>query len=564
MELIDLQKKLKKHKLDAFIVTRNNMFLGQDIREDENIIHQLTGFSGSAGTLLIMPEKNILFVDGRYELQAPQEVNLEVIDVICTKNISFENWIKENLSEKNIGYNPWAHSVKWLKHFSHINLVADTTFIPLQISAEPTKIFEHEIKFCGKSREEKISLITEYLKNNNLNACFLGSADNISWLLNLRSDALPTSPVFRCMALIDENTQVKIFSDNIDASDLPSEINIFPFSELHKHLKKLKNQRLGYVPASTSVGFISFAESYQIKTITMPDICSLAKAIKNEQELICIRNAHIRDGIAVCKFLYWLENNWQEKTELDIVDKLHKFRNKQKNYFSESFDTIAAVGSNGAIVHYSPSDKTNKKLEKGNLLLLDSGAQYFDGTTDITRTIAIDTPTKEMCNDFTLVLKGHISLSKSIFPNKTSGKQLDVLARQFLWQEGKNYNHGTGHGVGCFLNVHEGPHSISTSNTHCGLEKGMITSIEPGFYLTDKYGIRIENLVEICCSKYPEFLCFKNLTLVPIDKKLINKYLLTDEEKEWLDNYHQEVWKKISPHLTPNEKKWLYEACSAL
>jgi len=564
MELSNLQKKLKKHKLDAFIIPRNNMFLGQDIREDENIIYQLTGFSGSAGTLLIMPEKNILFVDGRYELQAPQEVNSEIIEVICTKNISFENWIKANLSEKNIGYNPWAHSIKWLKHFSHMHLTADTTFIPLLLSSETTTVFEYQIEFCGKTREEKITLITEYLKNNNLNVCFLGSADNISWLLNLRSDALATSPIFRCMALIDENAKITIFSDNVNTENLPSEISISSFSELHKHLKKLKGQQLSYIPNSTPAGFISFAETYQIKTFAMPDICSLAKAIKNERELIGTRNAHTRDGVALCKFLYWLENNWQNKTELDIVKKLHSIRNKQKNYFSESFDTIAAFGCNGAIVHYSPSEKTNKTLEKGNLLLLDSGAQYLDGTTDVTRTIAIGTPTKEMCDDFTLVLKGHINLNKCIFPNKTTGKQLDILARQFLWQEGKNYNHGTGHGVGCFLNVHEGPLSISASNTHCSLEIGMITSVEPGFYLENKYGIRIENLVEICKSEYPEFLCFKNLTLVPIDKRLINKYLLTDEETEWLNNYHQEVWKQISPHLTSEEKEWLNEACSVL
>ena len=564
MELSNLQKKLKKHKLDAFIVPRNNMFLGQDIREDENIIHQLTGFSGSAGTLLIMPDKNILFVDGRYELQAPQEVDTKITDVVCTKNISFEKWIKENLSEKTIGYNPWAHSVKWLKHFSHINLTPNTTFIPLLLSSEPTTVFEHQIEFCGKSREEKISLITEYLKDNNLNACFLASADNISWLLNLRSNALPTSPVFRCMAIIDEHSQITIFSDNINIEKLPSEISIFSFSELHKHLKKLKDKQLGYIPISTPAGFISFSEMYHIKTQTMPDICSLAKAVKNEQELTGIRNAHIRDGVALCKFLYWLEHNWQNKTELDIVKKLHDFRSKQNNYFSESFDTISAFGSNGAIIHYSPSTKTNKKLEKGNLLLLDSGAQYFDGTTDVTRTIAIGSPNKEMCDNFTLVLKGHINLNKSIFPNKTTGKQLDILARQFLWQEGKNYNHGTGHGVGHFLNVHEGPHSISTSNTHYSLEAGMITSIEPGFYLADKYGIRIENLVEICKSEYPEFLCFKNLTLAPIDKRLINKYLLTDEETEWLNKYHQEVWNQISPHLTYEEKEWLSEACSEL
>jgi len=294
-----------------------------------------------------------------------------------------------------------------------------------------------------------------------------------------------------------------------------------------------------------------------------PDFCQLQKAIKNSCELNGIRQAHIRDGVAVCKFLYWLEHNWQGKTELDIVDKLHSFRAKQENFVSESFATIAAYGSNGAIVHYSPTAKTNKKLTGGNLLLLDSGAQYTDGTTDITRTITLGDITPAMSEDFTLVLKAHIHLSSAVFPERTIGAKLDTLAREVLWQEGKTYNHGTGHGVGCFLNVHEGPQYISAW-CHVPFSAGQVTSIEPGYYLEGEYGIRIENLAEIIPAQYAGYLQFKNLTLVPIDSRAINKYLMTDEELAWLNQYHQEVFSQISPYLSADEKNWLEEACAPL
>ena len=302
----------------------------------------------------------------------------------------------------------------------------------------------------------------------------------------------------------------------------------------------------------------------EIEIIPQIDYCQELKATKNQTELTGIRQAHLRDGVAVTKFLCWLDKNWQGKTELDIVERLHQFRAKGELFFSESFTTIAAGGANGAIVHYHPTTKTNAPLSKDSLLLLDSGAQYLDGTTDVTRTIALGNPNQQMAEDFTLVLKSHIALNTAHFPLGTTGHELDAIARAPLWISGQDYNHGTGHGVGCFLNVHEGPQRISHKGNDYPLQAQMITSIEPGIYKEGQYGIRIENLVEIVPAATAGYLQFANLTLIPIDKRLINKYLLSEDEINWLNDYHQRVEQALSPHLSPAEKQWLQEACSPL
>ena len=565
MTLNDLQKKLKKFKLDGFLVSHNNFFINQDIRADENIIQYLTGFSGSAGTLLIrpLPEKNILFVDGRYELQAPQQTNSKEVEVICTKDISLIDWINLHFAHKTLGYNDWCWSINELEHLTTPKLKGDITFLPAAMTEETGRIFEHDLSYCGISREEKISHIAAYLTQNNLQGYFISAADSVSWLLNLRSDLLPETPIFRAYALIDEKCHVWIFTNNANLQNPPVKLTILPLEQLPFRLKKFKNKNLGCDFNTTPVAIMALAKQMNIRLINQPDDCQQQKSIKNECELKGIRQAHIRDGIAICKFLYWLEQNWHNKTELDIVAKLHEYRAKQKNYVSESFSTIAAAGANGAIVHYVPTSNTNTPLTANTLLLIDSGAQYYDGTTDITRTIALGHISPQMSDDFTLVLKSHIALSSAVFPLNTTGDKLDTIARLPFWKEGKTYHHGTGHGVGCFLNVHEGPTFISPSCRQ-PLKAGQITSIEPGLYLENKYGIRIENLVEVTPAAQQGFLQFKNLTLVPIDLRALNKYLLSEDEISWLNNYHQQVYKTIAPHLTPDEKNWLKQACSPL
>ncbi len=564
MELKNIQKQLAKHKLDGFWLTRGNLFIGQDVLPEENLIHQLTGFTGSAGNLLIMPDKCLLFVDGRYALQAPQQVNQNEVEVICTVNHSFNSWLRDNCANKKIGYNPWCCSIQEILNLNGPQMTAVESFLPYKQATKQANIFDHEIIFCGQSREEKISQIAAELQQHDLHAGLFTAADSVSWLLNLRSDALPDTPVFRGIVLLDTERHVWIFADNCDTTRLPSNLKILPLSELEKRLKKFKKQNIGIDFSTTPTAIYNLMQENNIHICRMKDICQKYKAIKNPCEQQGFIEAHIRDGAAVCKFLYWLEHHKHDLDELSIVKKLHDFRAKNKNYVSESFETIAAFGSNGAIVHYTPTETTNKKLENGNMLLLDSGAQYLDGTTDITRTIAVGNVSPQMIDDFTLVLKGNIALSQTIFPTGTGGCHLDAIARRPLWLEGKNYNHGTGHGVGYFLNVHEGPHSISQNSQSAKLQAGMITSIEPGFYLENNYGIRIENLALVIPSEYENFLKFKILTLVPIDKRLINEYLLSDGERNWLNTYHKEVFSQISPLLNAAEKDWLQEACSPI
>ncbi len=563
MTLSDLQKKLKKAKFDAFLVSRDNVFIGQDIRDDENLIRHLTGFSGSAGVLLIRPEKSFLFVDGRYELQAPQQVDRAQVEVVCTNKISLADWLKENLAGQKIGYNPWCWSIHDILRFDGVEMKADSEFLPFLLSGHKAKLYEHQKEYCGDVREEKVAKMAKFIQEKHLQAYFISAADSVSWLLNLRSDALPETPVFRAVALVDARCHVWIFTDNVDMKGIGAKLNIFPLSEIPARLKKFKKQVVGCDFGTTATAVMEAAENYNVKLVSVEDFCQEQKAVKNECELRGIRNAHVRDGVAVCRFLFWLKDHWQGKTELDVVKKLHEFRAAQDFFVSESFATIAASGPHGAIVHYAPTTKTNRVLDDNSLLLLDSGGQYYDGTTDITRTIALGTVSPAMSEDFTLVLKAHIALSSAVFPKKTSGARLDALARQVLWREGKNYNHGTGHGVGCFLNVHEGPQYISAACRETFV-CGQVTSIEPGYYLENNYGVRIENLAEVVDSPYQDFLMFSPLTLVPIDKNAINKYLLSEEEIKWLDDYHQKVFEKISPFLNSAEKEWLSEACAPL
>lgn len=571
MKIEDLQLSLKKHKLDFYIVTRNNQFLGQDVLEEENKILELTNFSGSAGNLLVTPNKAYLFVDGRYELQAAQEVNSHTISISGQGDILLK-WLKDN-TDKNqkytLGFNPWCMSLEDVKNMtsavSHIKFIEDkNNLTQTLLSSKTANVFDHPIEFSGISREEKTSLITSFLNQNNLDAVFINAADSVSWLLNLRSVCLPDTPIIRAMAIVDKNANVSILGDNLDLSALSEDINIIPLNQLEKILSQYKKQTFGIDNLRTPHKILSLLNEYKIEVKCSIDPCQIFKAVKNPIELQGIANAHHRDGIALCKFFHWLDKQWFGKTELDIVDKLHSFRQSGEYFFSNSFETIAGFGSNGAIVHYIPKENTDLELKPSSLLLLDSGAQYLDGTTDVTRTIAIGLPTSEMIDNFSTVLKAHIALALSIFPKGTTGQSLDILSRSHLWQLGKDYNHGTGHGVGCFLNVHEGPLGISSRGTKYILEAGMITSIEPGYYQAGDYGIRIENLVEIVQSEYKNMLKFSTLTLAPIDKRLINKYLLNTREIEWLNNYHQNVYDKIENYLETDEKTWLKNACSPL
>ena len=502
MKLADLQKKLKPAKLDGYLVTRNNMFLNQDVRNDENLLRLLTGFTGSDGSLLILRDKAILFVDGRYELQAPRETDSREVEVFCTKDCSFHRWLAQNtqdLTRFRLGINPWCltQTEKEALSVNCISVSAVPDFLPPMLSADAANVFEHKLEFAGESAAEKIGRLCNALLREKADAAFFSLADDVSWLFNLRSDALPETPILRAMALVEKNGKAWLFGNNLNTGNLKLDYPLLALSEIPAVLRRFKKKKIMLDPDANAAALLEILKTNQTDIISAPDKIQQFKAVKNPVELAGIRRAHLRDGVAVTKFLCWLDANRQGKTELDIVEKLHAFRAKGDNYFSESFATIAASGPNGAVVHYHPDSHSNRRLDDNSLLLLDSGAQYEDGTTDVTRTVALGVPSREMAENFTLVLKAHIALSSAVFPTHTPGGALDVLARAPLWNAGKDYNHGTGHGVGCFLNVHEGPQRISRSNGAYPLAAGMITSVEPGYYEENRYGIRIENLVEI-------------------------------------------------------------------
>lgn len=575
MTLEELQAKLKKRKIDAYIVTRNNMFLGQDVLEEENRLFGLTGFSGSAGTLIVLQDKAVLLVDGRYELQAPRQVDAAKVDVVCGFRV--EQCLSDRLSRRKsarVAFNAWtcsyAQAEAWRRALPDFQFIADNSEIfDNNLNRKNCRVFEHKIEFSGTDRMEKLSWLAGKMKICGLDGWFITLADSVSWLLNIRSNCLPDTPLVRAYALVDKNLSVCLFGDNLDFDfRLPGNIRLLSTADIPQILKKFKNRGIGVSAEDAPCRLTDLMAAAKVRCRFEADPCLAEKAIKNPVEIGGIIKAHLRDGVALTKFLYWLDTKAAAKTELDIVQKLHDFRAAGQNFFSESFGTIAAFGSNGAIVHYQPDAETNAELRDGSLLLLDSGAQYFDGTTDVTRTVAVGIPSAEMTENFTLVLKSHIALASAVFPAGTSGAQLDAIARDPLWRNQKDFNHGTGHGVGCFLNVHEGPQSISRNHGYYPLQPGMVVSIEPGYYLAGQYGIRIENLAltESCPeTENGEAFCrFKILTLAPVDKRLVNKYLMSSGEISWLNQYHETVFRQLSPFMDEDEKIWLKDACSPL
>ena len=563
MKITEIREKLKTAGMDAYVVSYGNRFLGQDVLPEEHKLKALCGFSGSAGIAVVTLNEAFLFVDGRYELQARAETKSEEITVI-DEMPRFKS-VCDLLQQKNIsavGYDAWCHSVAEMEYLRR--RYREMRFIDIGDLLNINKFrtitaYNRDIRFTGMSSTDKITSVTEVLQDYQADAFLFTSADSVSWLLNLYARDLPYSPIVRAYALVSKQGEVELFAD-----DLQGAMNSKNWEQFATVLAQMENTCIMFDAHSTPEK-IKMLIGDKVKLIKTKDICALFKAEKNPAELQGMINCHIRDGVALVKLLSWLDKNWYGLKELDVVKKLHEIRTAQENFFSESFATIAGSGSNGAIVHYQPDAEHNSPLQENTLLLLDSGGQYFDGTTDVTRTVAIGQPTTEMISDFTNVLKAHIALARMRFPQDTPGIKLDVVARSMLWQTGQDYKHGTGHGVACFGNVHEGPISISAGGSDYGFKTNMITSNEPGLYKEGKYGIRIENLQYTVQSEIADgFLEFRYLTKVPIDKKLIDKYLLTEGERAWLDKYHENVYNSLAPYLNEIEKVWLKDACSPL
>ncbi|MDB2414347.1 aminopeptidase P family protein [Rickettsiales bacterium] len=561
-----LKEQLIKQNLDGFVIPSNDAFQSEFTPAHDRRLEYITGFSGSYGVCVILKDKAALFTDGRYVLQAKDEVSKD-FKIYNVAQLKPYEWVEKNLkSSQFLGIDPWLHSVSNMELYKkgnyNLTMVAQNPVDQIW-NNRPAKIISpiepHPMEHAGQYSADKLKNICSALENRNIDASVITSPDSICWLLNIRGKDLPCTPFILSYAILYQDGIIDLFTESERINDkiekfMGDGVNILPPEELKNQLGKLRKKTVLLDPANAPYAIY---EQCSGKVVLSEDLCLLPKACKNDVEIDGAITAHIRDGIALTKFLYWIDNEPVETLdELTASNKLLEFRKMNPEFIEPSFETIAGFGSNGAIVHYRVTAKSNKKFSDNGLFLVDSGGQYKDGTTDVTRTIAIGSPTDEQKHNFTLVLKGHIALSRAVFPEGTTGHQLDVLARQFLWREGLDYDHGTGHGVGSYLSVHEGPQRISKFPNNVPLSVGMIISNEPGYYKAGEYGIRIENLIYVDQFKKGIFR-FKNLTMAPIDIKLIDISLLTNDEKDWLNNYHQQISKIFSPSLEEYEQKWL-------
>ena len=556
--IFKLRDKFKEFNIDGYIIPKNDEFFSEHSQKDRLKI--ISNFSGSAGFAIILKKKNYLFVDGRYTIQAEIESGKEfrvtnlnkIINCKLFKNLTLgldpKLFTPNQINKFFLKYN----KIKEIK----TNLI-DHIFNNYQIKSKP--FFSLSKKIVGESHLVKINKITAFIKKKRSNYLFITAPENVAWLLNIRGNDNPNSPIPNCRLIIDTNKKIFLICEKIKAKNLIKEkkikkINLVSPKDFELLIKRLKKNKIIIDSKTCSLFHNNIVKKRHTISSTVDPIY-LMKSIKNKVEINNMINSHILDGVALTKFLYWIKNKNKKKiTEYQAQLKLENFRKKNKNYLYPSFNTIAGAGKNGAIVHYKADKNNSKKLTKNDIFLCDSGGQYRYGTTDVTRTICFSKPKKYIKEIFTKVLKGHISIATANLNNKFNGKLLDPLARKYLVKSKLNYDHGTGHGVGFYLNVHEGPQSISKFNT-TKFQEGMILSNEPGFYKKNSFGIRIENLVYI--KKINKKLLFENLTLAPIEKELVNYKNLVKKEKDYLFNYHLNVYLKLSPFLKKGEKKWL-------
>lgn len=576
-----------KPNIQAFIIPSTDPHLSEYVAPHWKSREWISGFTGSAGTVVITEKKAGLWTDSRYFLQAAEQLQGSGIDLykeMLPETPSITKFLSDELQPgKSVGIDGKMFSVEQVE-----SMQAELSAKNIQIVFCPDPMdelwenrppmpespaFVYDIKYAGKSCSEKIAAIRTELKKKSAESVMLSALDEIAWTLNLRGNDVHCNPVVVSYLLITEKKAVLFIAPEKVTEEVRNyleeqQIEIQNYSDTEIYLSDLNSSSILMNPAKTNYSVFSSVNP-QCRIIRGEAPVALLKAIRNEQEIKGIHAAMQRDGVALVKFLRWLESAVPSgtETELSIDRKLHAFRATQDLYVGESFDTIAGYKEHGAIVHYSATEESNATLHPKGFLLLDSGAQYLDGTTDITRTIALGELTIEEKTDYTLVLKGHIALAMAVFPSGTRGAQLDVLARMPLWSHKMNFLHGTGHGVGHFLSVHEGPQSIRMNENPIVLQPGMVTSNEPGVYKGGSHGIRTENLTLVCSAGeglFGEYLKFETITLCPICKKGIIKELLTADEVDWLNNYHQQVYEKLSPKLNEEEKAWLKEATAAI
>ena len=581
-----LRKAMEQAGIDAYLIPSSDPHQSEYVADHWKSRIWISNFTGSAGIVVVTLDKAYLWTDSRYFLQADEELKgtgIELMKQVVPHAPEHLAWLRDYLSTNAvIGLDGKCFSIGQLKQLEktvgekEIKVDAAQDLIQGIWTDRPelpnAPVFEHKVKFAGQSRKDKIRAIQAKMEEYGAVYHLISTLDDIAWTFNIRGKDVEFNPVAIAYAVIGKEVSYLF----IDPQKIPTALRqsfdkiavvVKPYEAIDQFLKELPQGKILVNPDTTNAALYQLIDPDKI--VTGPTIATQLKAIKNEVEIEHIRAVMVRDGIALTRFYRWLAQELKSRTvsECEVAEQLAYFRKAQGFYHGESFSAIVGYNGNGAIVHYRPMPATCANIEKSGVLLIDSGGQYEDGTTDITRTIALGRPTKEQKKHYTLVLKGHIAIATMVFPRGTKGIQLDAFARQALWRHRLNYGHGTGHGVGFFLNVHEPPQGFTTTASKGGLtpfEEGMITSNEPGFYKTDAYGIRTENLmltVDDETNEYGDFLKFETLTLFPIDKKLIDLKLLTDIEIDWINQYHQEVEDKLLPFLTKAEQKWLEEKC---
>ena len=552
-----LREKFKKLGIDGYIVPKNDEYFSEYAKNDR--LKNISNFSGSAGIAIILTKNNYLFVDGRYTIQAQQE------SVQNFKIVEIHKKLPHNIIKNyNLGYDPRLFTSKNLKkYFLNNNLISindnliDQIFRFKEKNSKP--FYSLKTKIVGETHQSKIMRVSNFLKSNRADYLFISAPENVAWLLNIRGYDNPNSPIPNARLIINKNKKLFLITQKNNVTNIIKEgkINkdqVTDIKDIVKLIDTLKGKNF-IIDNKTCSIFLENIIKSKFKILEKDDPVYKLKSIKNSYEIKHMIETHKKDGLALTRFIYWIKNiNKKIITEVNAQDKLEKFRKLSKDYLFPSFNTIAGSGSNGAIVHYRATTKATKKINKKDIFLIDSGGQYSFGTTDVTRTICFANQKLSVKNAYTNVLKGHIAVALTNLDKDNNGEKIDIRARKFLKKDGLDYAHGTGHGVGFFLNVHEGPQSISRYN-NIRIKKGMILSNEPGYYKKNHFGIRIENL--IYAKQLQNKLSFENLTLAPIEKDLINYKLLNKTEKDYLFKYHLNIYSEYSSSLNKKERKWL-------
>ncbi len=575
--LSNLQLILKDNKIDILIINRSDEFLNEYISPYAERLKFVTNFSGSAGKAIILQNEAYLYVDGRYTFQAKEQINENEIK---SKHLNLfwedlKNYI--SIAKRKIAVDPKLHSIKEIQKI-HKNLTntsskiefLESNIIDLIWKNKPnikySNIFDHPVKYAGEDRVIKLINFKKYLKTKNIDYYLTSGLDNIAWLLNIRGDDILYTPLVYAYLLISQNEKPSLYINKNKINDqlkieIEKNVDIYSINNIKNIFSNIKkNNIVGLDFSTTSYYFLTLLQNKNINYVDTDNFCVLSKAVKNKIEQTGALKANLRDGVSLTRFIYWLKNLIDINCTDEIIasNHLESLRVNNELFHSLSFDTISAFGKNAALPHYRVNKVSNSKFEKDGIYLVDSGAQYYDGTTDITRTIILGTPSEEQKDRFTRVLKGHIALSNHVFKKGTKGTEIDYLARQSLNEIGCDYDHGTGHGIGSFLSVHEAPQRIAKKSMFDSIEliPGMLLSNEPGYYKLNEYGIRIENLI-LVKEKSNDQLYFENISWCPIDRDLIKKDLLKLEEINWLNNYHFNVYHKLKNFVNDKEKEWL-------